>query len=257
VFAVAVVILLVNILIYRELHKGHITTIEKEQAARRAHFPLAAVRHLILSGTIWVNIIPSDSNVIQVPEEAIDQTVKIPVVFRLDAPDAMRPSFRQSGDTLYVSGNNDQPLHRPFADWFYRQGVPQINVYASGVRDIQVVKGQVVVRGQPAAVSGTSLQLVAQNSTVWLGELDNRPEGSTTRRKLPDEFFDSVSLHLTNSILLLNRPATIGDLWARMDSSSELNDRSSSLGGARIVVSPDSRASFTGKNLSKLTFISE
>jgi hypothetical protein len=87
--------------------------------------------------------------------------------------------------------------------------------------------------------------------------MDSQEEGGVSRRKFPDEFFDSVSLHLTNSILLLNRPAIIADLKARIDSSSELNDRSASLGRPRIIASGDSRVSFTGHNLSNTTITTE
>jgi len=237
----------VNLLLYRQLLLGNVVTLKQVQATRLLRFNLSGVGHVVLNGTIWVNIIPADSDFIEIPKEEF--------AARLDERSGLRnaleirsgetPMLRQEGDTLYVQGSVRQPLHRPYADWFYRQNIGQVNLYSSTLRSVRIINGQILIKGGPALASGRSFSLDAVNSTVWLAE----PDGQDLR----DEFFDSVNVRCMNTVMLLNKSAVMNSLFARLDSASELIDRNAAISRPYVDASADSRVSLTGKNLIKTT----
>jgi len=247
-----------NLLLFRQLRHGKVASFQDERNARSSRLSLPPIHYLVLDGTTWVNIIPGDSNILQMADDDGEPNSFRAVVFGPKSSGISNhgPVYRLAGDTLYITGNNQQPLHRPYIDWFYRMSIHQINVYASALENIQVSNGQVLLKGRPDSLQHTSMALEARNSTIWMGEMDMQPEG-TRHKKLPDEFFDSISLRLYNTVLLLNKPSIVTDLHARLDSGSEINDRSATLGRSRISASPESRISFTGNNITTTTITTE
>lgn len=243
ILSVALLMIVANLLLYDQLKKGHITTLQELQARQRASYKAGPIRHLVLSGTIWVNILPSADDRIEIPKE--ERILKAGEVgmFGLSGTSSggTSPVSRQGGDTLYVFGTNSVPLHRPYADWFYRQSLGQIYVYTSTLESIQLKNGQILIKGTAQPNTTKPLKLEASGSTIWLAEADGK--------HLSAEFFDSISLHLVNSVLLLNKPAAIAALEARLDSASELTDQHAVLNRPQINTSIDSRVSFTGENL--------
>jgi hypothetical protein len=135
----------------------------------------------------------------------------------------------------------EQAIHRPFADWYYRQNVGQVYLYASSLSYVRITNGQVLLYGRAGQRDASRMMLDAQHATVWIGEMDGRPK----------EYFDTIDLHLTNTVALLNKPAVIQGLKARLDSASEINDRQAKIESSEIRASADSRISFTAPNLSK------
>lgn len=254
---VILVVVLANALLYYRLRDGHITSLREMQTLRLTRFPTKPVHRLVLSGTVWANVIPSDSDYILVPKDEMGMRVTdIGVFGKTDiAALGRKPLFRVEGDTLYVNGSSEVPIHRPYAEWFYRQSIGQIYIYASSLDHIRVTNGQMVLKGADRLDSRRQMSLDAVGSTVWLAEMDARPEGKSMLMPLPSEFFDSVSLHLVNSVLLLNKPATVSVLYARLDSASELNDRGAVLTRPEINSSIDSRVSFTGENLKNMNVV--
>ncbi|HEY6899375.1 MAG TPA: hypothetical protein VI233_01985 [Puia sp.] len=258
VLALLLLVLMVNTLLYYRLREGKVSSMQQLKASGRAVFKTGTLHHLTLSGTLWVNVIPSDSDYIVLPrEEAGMRVSEVGVFGRTETTVAGKtPLFRVEGDTLFVNGGNEAALHRPYADWYYRQGLGQISVYVSSLEHVLVVNGQVLLKGAARLDSGRCMSVDAVGSTVWLAEMDGRPEAKSMQKPFPSEFFDSVSLHLVNSVLLLNKPAKVGALYARLDSSSELNDRGAALARpAKVNSSIESRVSFTGENLKDMNVV--
>src|SRR3569833_36116 len=239
-----------DLLLFRQLKHGKATSFQHERNARSIRFSLPPIHYLVLDGTTWVNIIPGDSNILRIADDDGEPNSFLAVVSGPKSSGVSNhgPAYRLAGDTLYITGDNHQPLHRPYIDWFYRMSIHQIDVFASALENIRVLNSQVLLKGGADSLQHPSMALEARNSTIWLGEMDMQPEG-TRHKKLPDEFFDSISLRLCNTVLLLNKPSIITDLHARLDSGSEINDRSATLGRSRISASPESRISFTGNNI--------
>ncbi|HEY1167225.1 MAG TPA: hypothetical protein VGE90_18755 [Chitinophaga sp.] len=255
IFTVVLLTVAVNLFLYRQLLLGNVVTLKQVQATRLLRFDLSGINNVVLNGTVWVNIIPADSDVIEIPKEEFGARMdqRSMLLNAMEIRGGKTPVLRQEGDTLYVQGSVRQPLHRPYADWFYRQSVGQINLYTSALRSIRIVNGQILINGGPAPVSGKSFSLDAVNATVWLAERDGQDTRDVKRDELPDEFFDSVNIRCVNTVMLLNRYAVVRNLSARLDSASELIDRDARIGQPCINSSADSRVSLTGKNLIKTT----
>ncbi|HVS96985.1 MAG TPA: hypothetical protein VHE54_10875, partial [Puia sp.] len=94
-----------------------------------------------------------------------------------------------------------------------------------------------------------AFHLTAINSTIWVA--DNTDPAPTT---LPDAFFDSLDLRLSNSFLVFNHPATIRAACIDLDGNSELNDRWSTAGQLKIIATDSSHIGLTGNNWKKATF---
>jgi len=257
IFVCSVVLITVaaNLFLYRQLLLGNVLTLKQVQASGLQRFNLPGIKNVVLNGTVWVNIIPADSDYIEIPKEEFGARMDegSTLTNALEVRGGIKPVLRQESDTLYVQGSFRQPLHRPYADWFYRQSVGQINLYSSSLRSIKIVNGQMLIKGGPAPVSGKSFSLEAVNATVWFAEQDAQDIGNVKRYELPDEFFDSVDIRCANTVMLLNSTAVMRKLSARLDSASELIDRKARIGQPHVNASADSRVSLTGQNLIKTT----
>jgi len=225
-----------NASLYREYRKGHITSADDLLTQGLTTKQLGPIRHISLTATVWVNIIPSDSSYLEYPKEL----------------EGNRGNYlthiRQSGDTLFLTGGANQVIHRAFADWYYRHSFPPVNVHVKNLRSADITNAQVYFKGAPTPVT-TSIDINAKGSSVWLGEYIE-----PLKHQPPKEYFDSLNLRLDNTVLLLSRPAVIPRLNATLDNGAELNDRTATLGAASISASADSRVSITGINTPKTIF---
>jgi len=248
IFMALVVVTVTHLILYGQYHRGHITTVKLREAEQMVVYHPSAFHYISLSGTVWVNIIPSDSPMVEMSNngnsaDLVGITAKQPFHGESKGPD-----LRVSGDTLYITGENTIPIHRPYADWYYRHSFLPINIYAHQPQGISITNGQLMLVGAKDSAILNSAVLTATNSTVWIGEFNEPRHGEPSK-----EFFDSLNIQLDNTILLLNRPAVITRLHARLDNNSELNDRSANIAFPEVSTSNDSRVSFTGANIKKTT----
>ncbi|MBS1603832.1 MAG: hypothetical protein JST42_14290 [Bacteroidetes bacterium] len=230
------VISFANLSLYSEYRKGHFTPRDQLMVANWNTAQLPPLHTVSLTGVVWANFIPSDSNYIEYPTVA-DKTTGNYV-----------RELHRSGDTLYISGPYGMPNHRVWADWVYRHSFAPINIYLEDLRSIDITNSQIYVAGKPAPAHKTT-HISANGSSIWIGEYNE----SQKRQPLPKEYFDSLDLRLDNTLLLLNSPAVIRTLHARLDNFSEIGDRIATLGSADISPGPDSRVSITGTNIPKTT----
>ncbi|WP_431211084.1 hypothetical protein ACQ86N_34915 [Puia sp. P3] len=199
--------------------------------------PLPRIHTVSLNGVVWANFIPSDSNYVEYPVVA-DKTTGNYV-----------REIHQSGDTLYLTGPYGMPNRRIWADWPYRHSFAPINIHFRNLRSIDITNSQIYVEGTPGPTTPKPIRISAAGSSVWIGDYTENPKNQES----PKEYFDSLDLRLDNSLLLLNKPAVIPKLHARLDNHSELNDRIATLGAADISPGPDSRVSITGTNFPNTT----
>lgn len=230
------VIVFANLTLYSEYRKGNFTSRDQLMAGTWITSELPPLHTVSLTGVVWANFIRSDSNYVEYPVVA-DKTTGNYV-----------REIHQSGDTLYISGPFGMPNHRAWADWLYRHSFAPINIHLKDLRSIDITNSQIYVVGTPAPTPGTT-HIYANGSSVWIGDYNETPKNQV----LPKEYFDSLDLHLDNTFLLLNKPAVIRTLHARLDNYSELSDRIATLGAADISPGPDSRVSITGTNAPKTT----
>ena len=225
-----------NLTLYSEYRKGHFTSRDQLMASGWVTTQLPPLHTVSLNGVVWANFIHSDSNYVEYPIVA-DKTMGNYV-----------REIHQSGDTLYISGPFGMPNHRVSADWLYRHSFAPINIYLKNFPSIDLTNSQIYVVGTPSPVPGTT-RINAKGSAVWIGESDD----PLVRRVQPKEHFDSLDLRLDDTYLLLNKPAVIRALHARLDNYSDISDRVATLGAADISPGPDSRVSITGTNVPKTT----
>jgi hypothetical protein len=236
----------IHLALYAQFRSGHILRWRQLQERRFVQYHLAQPAVLSLTGTIWVNIYPSDSFYIELPKQ--DNPDDKSWMTGQSGPEAemAMPQYRQSGDTLSITGDAMVPIHRPFADFSYSNHLPRVSVHTGGLNQITLLNGQLVLDGTRSAAGAPAIRLTATNSTVWVaGYNESIP---TTLSK---EFFDSLDLHLFNTVLLLNRSASIRAASIHLDASSELNDRWSTIGRSEIIASDSSRIDLTGNLLKK------
>jgi hypothetical protein len=235
----------IHLALYAQFRSGHILRWRQMQKELFVPHRLPQPAVLSLTGTIWVNIYPSDSFYFELPRggKATDDSWKIGLT-----SDLTIPAYRQSGDTLFITGSNQVSIHRPFVDFSYREQLPRVNIYSRGLRDIRLLNGQLELDGSDSAAGAPSIRLTAINSTVWIAEYDE-----PLHTQPAPKFFDSLDLQLSNSILLLNRSANIRKARISLDGDSELNDRWSTIGRSQIAASDSSRIDLTGNNLKKAT----
>jgi hypothetical protein len=238
----------IHLVLYAEFRSGHVLRWKDIEKAQFVQYRLSRPTCISLTGTIWVNIYPSDSSYIELPRTS--KTGAQAKVIGLIGPtaDLAMPAFRQNGDTLNVTGDCRIAVHRPFSDWSYRSLLPVVNIYGRGFRDIQILNGQLVLNGSDRNAGATSYRLTAKNSTVWVAEYDEPLQTVPTTK-----FFDSLDLRMANSVLLLNRAADIRSANISLDGSSELNDRWSTIGRGAIIGSDSSHIALTGNNLKRST----
>ena len=132
-------------------------------------YALPAPAYLSISGVQWVNLIPSDTFSIEFPKEnkIKEKIVSIPPRFSSEGYDL---SYRQSGDTLFISGNIKTAIHRPYADWFYRMNQMQVNIYGRDLKGISLVNSQLDFRGSVWPAGSPVTTLSVDSSTVWIGD---------------------------------------------------------------------------------------
>jgi len=225
-----------NLTLYSEYRQGHFTSRDQLMAGSWNTTQLPHLQTVSLTGVVWANFIPSDSNYVEYPIVA-DKTTGNYV-----------REIHQSGDTLYISGPFGMPNHRVGADWLYRHSFAPINIYLKNLPTIDLTNSQIYVVGTTSPAPGT-IHINAKGSSVWIGEFKD----PLVKRESPKEYFDSLDLRLDNTFLLLNKPAVIRALHARLDNYSDISDKVATLGAADISPGPDSRVSITGTNVPKTT----
>jgi len=237
-----------------QYRKGNFVAAAQLHDERFVRQPLPAARVISVDGTIWVNLIPADSFAIELPRDNKDPDDGLFVdeprirVKKIGGND-QAINWRQSGDTLFVTGNTRIPIHRPFSNFYYRRSLPQVNILSPGFSDVQFNNGQLYFEGGADAAHGRRARLTVRNSTLWIGmQYDNH-------RKDPREYFDSVDIDADNSQVLLNAPGMIHHLQATLTDSSWLSDQYATLDSAVIRTSPDSKAEFSGANLKRTQLI--
>ena len=212
--------------------------------------PLPKPRVIVLDGTIWVNLIPADSFVLALPRinrdpDAGEFNYVVPIT-RSKGERSMDQAIRydQRGDTLYVTGTIQVPIHRPFSEWFYRRGLPVVDVYASSFDNILLNHGQACLRGARSG-GGRPIHLTVLNSTLWIGM-----QYGTARHDL-SEPFDNLDVTSINSSIVVNSVARVTHFSAQLKDSSMLIDQFSSIDSGNIMTSADSRIELSGENLKK------
>ena len=211
--------------------------------------PLPKPRVIVFEGTIWVNLIPADSFVLAMPRINRDPDAGLfqdePIAkTKIERSGDQAITYEQRGDTLYVTGTVQVPIHRPFSEWFYRRGLPVVDVYASSFDNILLNHGQVCLRGVRSG-SGRPAHLTVLNSTLWIGLQYG------TARHDPQETFDSLDITSINSSIVVNSVARVRHFSAAMNDSSTLTDQFSTIDSGIIVTSANSRIDLSGENLKK------
>jgi len=235
-------------LLYNEYRKGHFVTEAQIHDELFIKHPIRKPRVISFDGTVWVNLVPADSFSLELPRFNKDPDAGIfqstPVVrLKGNGPEALAVTWRQAGDTLFIKGNIDHPLHRPWSAWYYRRNIPQVNILGPSVDEVLLNNGQLYVQGTATAAAKRSTRLTVRNSTLWLGmQYENAYHG-------PTEFFDSLDIHSANSITIVNRPAVISHLDLTLTDSSQVNDQYAVVGSSVIRACPDCRVELTVSNL--------
>lgn len=230
--------------------KGDFVPQEKLWRENFVNHPLPKPRVIVFDGAIWVNLIPADSFVLAMPRvnrdpDAGEFKYVIPIArSKVERSRDQAITYDQRGDTLFVTGTVQVPIHRPFSEWFYRRGLPVVDVYASSFDNILLNHGQVCLRGVGPS-GGHPAHLTVLNSTLWIGM-----QYTTARHDLP-ESFDSLDITSDNSSIVVNSPARIRRLNVTLKDSSTLIDQFSAVDSGNIVTSADSRIDLSGENLKK------
>ena len=238
---------LIQIALYSNYRQGRVVSPKELHTERYTRYDMAAPSYLSLTGILWVNIIPSDTFYVEFPKEnrttAIEKKISPLPQF---ASEKSSLSYRQSGDTLLITGNNNISIHRPFADWIYQANQRQVNIYCHGLKEIFFSNGQLYLHGTGNRTGLPSAKIHIDSSTLWIGdykEHDSEPAAT--------EFFDSLDIRSLNSVFLINRSAAIHKLQVQMEDRSELIDREAQVDSLLVNYSSDSRISLTGGNLKK------
>ena len=239
----------IHAVLHHKYVKGDFVAQEELWQENFVNHPLPKPRVIVLDGTIWVNLIPADSFVLAMPRINKDPDAGMFKIEMLpkskiarSADDAI--TWLQHGDTLYVTGNVQIPIHRPFSEWFYRRGLPVVDIYASSFDNILLDHGQVCLRGvRPGGSHPTHLTVL--NSTLWIGMQYTNPQHD------PSEAFDDLNITASNSSIVVNSPARVRHLNAALKDSSMLIDQFSAIDSSIISSSADSRINLTGENLKR------
>lgn len=231
----------VHLVLYSEYRKGHFVTEKQMHEEDYIKFALPAPRVISFNGTIWVNLVPADHFALELPRKEEDPEAG---VFEKGPGASYKAiSYQQQGDTLLVTGSVTIPIHRPFSGWPYRHNLPQVTIYGSVLNDVLLNNGQLYLQGANDSTISRSARLTIRNSTLWVGMQYE------TRRPVPREFFDSLDIRATKSIIVLNTSASIHHLQAELKDSSVITDQYSRLANTLIRSTPDSRVDLTGDAL--------
>lgn len=238
---------LIQVVLYSNYRQGRVVSPKDLHTERYIRYDMPAPSYLSLTGILWVNIIPSDTFYVEFPKEnrptVEGKKVSTPPRF---ANEASSLSYRQSGDTLLITGDNNITIHRPYADRFYRANQAQVNIYCRRLKEIFFCNGQLYLHGADHQTGLTSTKIHIDSSTLWIGDyIEHEPKPAVK------EFFDSLDIRSLNSVFLINRTASVHKLQVQMDEGSELNDRQAQIDSLVVTYSSDSRVGLTGGNLKK------
>ncbi len=217
----------VHLTLYARLKAGHIVSVHSE-AGWLPIYKGKAPRLVVLEGDINVKVIPSDSFLIQIQEDAHGK-----VSCRL-----MEDSLIVKGDSLLVI--NPHGVFQQYSDR------PWITVHAPPHTDIRLNGVLAFLQGsrQPGKLN---LQVQATYSQLWLGETYGA--GGTD---YPNQYYDHVQVQAENCKLVLHQNAMIHKISIRLDELSEINDQITTIDSINIQHTPHSRINLTGANLDKL-----
>jgi hypothetical protein len=234
--------------LYSEYRKGHFVTAAQMHDEQFVKQPLRAPRVVSIDGAVWVNLVPADSFSVELPrnnkdpDDGLFQSRPL-ILLKSNNAGTRAITWRQNGDTLFIKGTIDRPLHRPWSAWYYRQGLPQVNIIGPSVDEVLLNNGQLYLQGTAAVAGKQSTRLAIRNSTLWVGmQYENGHPG-------PKEFFDSLDIRSANSITIVNTASVIGHLQMTLSDSSVVSDQYSKTGSSVIQASPDSRVDLSGANL--------
>ena len=245
ILAAFFVALAVHGVLYSEYRKGHFVTPAQMHEEAFIKQPVHMPRILSFDGTIWVNLIPADSFSLELPRVNKDPDASLfkmlpSIKMKGVNPDLPAITYRESGDTLFVTGNVRIALHRPYSNWYYRRDIPQVNFYGPLPGNVLLNNGQLYLQGTADSLLPRSARFTLNNSTLWIGmQYDSRHRDSV-------EFFDSLDIRSANSIIVLNTAATIRHLQADLRDSSVLTDQYARFTNPIIRCSPDSRIDIAG-----------
>ncbi|HMI63620.1 MAG TPA: hypothetical protein VK518_22040 [Puia sp.] len=235
----------IQLALYSSWKSGKIVSAGTLHAENYVKYTPPAPTYLSISGVQWVNLIPSDTFSIEFPKEnKVKERIKsIPPRF---AAEENEFSYRQSGDTLFITGNIKIAIHRPYADRFYQMNQKQVNIYGRNLKGISLVNSQLDFRGAAWPSGGSVTTLSVDSSTVWIGDRELHDDQTVEK-----EFFNHIGIRSVNSVVLLNASASIQHLQADLDDRSELIDQKALIDSVRIGYDHDSRIGLTGINLKK------
>jgi hypothetical protein len=241
--------LAVHGVLYLKYQKGDFVAQEKLRSESFVDYRLPKSRVIVCDGTIWVSLIPADHFMLALPRINSDPDAGMfqnegVVKEKLPRRVNKAVSYTQQGDTLFITGNIDVPIHRPFSEWYYRRGLPVVEVYAPSFEHVVLDHGQICLRGGKVA-GGVPIHFTVLNSTLWIGMQD------AANRHDVVESFDSIAISATNSSVVINSPARIEHFGLALRDSSALYDQFSYLKNSYIVTSPESHANLTGENLKR------
>ncbi|GGA94060.1 hypothetical protein [Puia dinghuensis] len=238
----------VHLVLYSEYRKGHFVTAQQMHEEDYIKQPIPASRVIFIDGAIWVNLAPAREFALDLPRKNEDPDAHM---FIKNAASPQAITWRQQGDTLFITGNITASVHRPFSDGHYRANLPQVTVYGPAFDDVVLNHGQVYLQGAGDSTMGLSARLLVLNSTVWVGmqyEL---------YRPAPREYFDSINIRSFNSIVVLNAHSTVENPLIHLHDHSELKDQSARLTHPTIYCTPESHVDLSGDNLKKTQVITQ
>jgi len=218
----------VHLTLYARMKAGHVLSVHSQSGWRPA-YKGKAPHLMILEGRINVKVMPSDSFLIEIQEEAEGKVSYHP---------AGKDSLVVKGDSIlsinphsYFQQYNDRP-------WITVHAPPHTNIRLNGV--LALLQGS----SQPGKLD---LHVQSIYSQLWLGETYG-----STGTDYPTQYYDSVQVQAENSKLVLHQNATIHKLSVRLDELSEIIDQITTIDSIYIQHTPHSRINLTGDNLDKL-----
>jgi hypothetical protein len=215
--------------LYARSRQGEIVTNAPLEEGRITEYKGKAPAFLSLQGNVNVRLIPSDTFYIEYEREAKGKI-----------------NCRPFGtDSLLVQGEDLSRMspHRPFQGY---SDFPWIEVHTGTHTRIRLTGVLAIVKG-PTNSGRTDWDLQAINTQLWIGEAYGNETDFAAA-----ELYDSVQVNATNTNIVLNRNAVIGQLTAQLDDQSEINDEHATIGKPAIHYTDRSKVNLTGINLNKL-----
>jgi hypothetical protein len=241
--------LAIHVVLHHKYVKGDFVAQQELWQENFVNHPLSKPRVIVLEGTIWVNLIPADSFVLAMPRINKDPDAGMFKIEMLPKSKIARTAdeaitWLQRGDTLYITGTVQIPIHRPYSEWFYRRELPVVDIYSSSFDNILLNHGQVCLRGVRSGGSQPA-HLTVLNSTLWIGMQYSNPQRD------PQESFDELNITSSNSSIVVNSPARVKLFNAQLKDSSQLIDNFSAIDSSIVRSSADSRINLTGENFKR------